>query len=383
MISMTDRKEEDMKWYYEQPVKIFFGDHRINELENIIKKEQYKKGILVTSTHFIKNGFAGELLDQKKLKLSDIFSGFSPNPDVEEVDQLGRHLRKEKIDFIVAVGGGSVIDGAKAASVLIEEQTSITKYHHTGEKVPKKHLPLIAIPTTAGTGSEVTNVAVLTNRKRKIKAPIASESFYPQYAIVDPTLTYSMTSKLTASTGIDVLCHAIEGYWSRNHQPICDVMAVYAAKLVLKYLRIAYKDPNNQVAREKMAAASLIAGLAFGQPKTTASHACSFPLTNLYQIPHGEACGLTLDFFIRLNGTKDLRTRELASQLGFMDYQQFADMIEQLKRDLKLRTNLSDLHLNDETKKELIRLSHHPNLLNNPVEISDQDLEQLYDRLCG
>ena len=128
-----------------------------------------------------------------------------------------------------------MIDGAKAASVLIEKETSIRKYHNTGEKVPKKHLPLIAIPTTAGTGSEVTNVSVLTNRNQGIKAPIASESFYPQYAIVDPTLTWSMPADLTASAGIDVLSHAVEGYWSRLHQPICDVLAVYAATSSYKY----------------------------------------------------------------------------------------------------------------------------------------------------
>ena len=275
-----------------------------------------------------------------------------------------------------------MIDGAKASSVLIEKETSIRKYHNTGEKVPKKHLPLIAIPTTAGTGSEVTNVSVLTNRNQGIKAPIASESFYPQYAIVDPTLTWSMPADLTASAGIDVLSHAVEGYWSRLHQPICDVLAVYAAKLVLTNIRTVYKDPNNQAAREKMAAASLIAGLAFGQPKTTASHACSFPLTNLYHIPHGEACGLTLDFFIRLNGTKDFRTRELTSQLGFYDYEQFADAVQRLKRDLHLRTNLTDLHINEEKKEELIRLSHHANLKNNPVEVTDEDLRRLYDGLC-
>lgn len=194
-------------------------------------KKNNIKGILVTTTHFIKNGFAGQLLDDKKNHLADIFAGFSPNPDVEEVNRLGEHVRKEKIDFIIALGGGSVIDGAKAASVLIEKK-------HQSENITiqerkfQKHLPLIAIPTTAGTGSEVTNVSVLTNRNQGIKAPIASESFYPQYAIVDPTLTWSMPADLTASAGIDVLSHAVEGYWSRLHQPICDVLAVYAAKLV-------------------------------------------------------------------------------------------------------------------------------------------------------
>ena len=118
-------------------------------LEELLKLAEIEDAL---AKYFIKNGFAGQLLDDKKNHLADIFAGFSPNPDVEEVNRLGEHLRKEKIDFIVALGGGSVIDGAKAASVLIEKETSIRKYHNTGEKVPKKHLPLIAIPTTAGTG---------------------------------------------------------------------------------------------------------------------------------------------------------------------------------------------------------------------------------------
>lgn len=371
-----------MEWNYEQPVKIFFGSGKLKNLSRIIKGSNYQKGILVTSNHFIKNGLSGELLDEKENRLSGIFTGFSPNPDVEEVDRLGEYIRKEKVDFLVALGGGSVIDGTKAASVLTDVKASIKEYHCKKVQIPKKHLPVIAIPTTAGTGSEVTNVSVLTNRKKQKKSPLVSESFYPAYAIVDPKLTWSTSPELTASTGIDVLCHAVEGYWSRGHQPICDVLAVYAAKLVFSNLRLAYKDGKNEKARENMAAASLIAGLAFGIPKTTASHACSFPLTNLYDIPHGEACGLTLDYFILVNGENDLRTRELAKQLGFHGTKEFADAVKRLKNDLKLRTNLYDLHLSQKQREELIRLSHHPNLKNHPVKITDQILAELYDRLC-
>lgn len=371
-----------MNWKYLQRVTIDFGSGKLKRLPEIIKEREYQRGILVTSNHFVKEEIAKELLENSENHLIEIFTKFSPNPDVEEVDQLAKLLREKKADFIVALGGGSVMDGAKAASSVALSGKTIRIYHSTGIPVPKEHLPVIAIPTTAGTGSEVTNVTVLTNRRAGKKAPIVSDSFYPEYAMIDPELTLSMSPYLTACTGIDVLSHAIEGYWSKGHQPICDALAVYAAKLVFQHLRTAYEDGRNIKAREKMAEASVIAGLAFGIPKTTGSHACSFPLTNFYGIPHGEACGLTLDYFIQLNGKKDERTKELAKLLGFEDSEKLSQEVRNLKKDLGLRMNLRDKNLSQVEKEELIALSHHPNLSNNPVEITDEILKDLYDFLC-
>jgi len=371
-----------MNWKYLQPVTIDFGSGKLKKLSERIREREYHRGVLVTSSHFVKEEIAKELLENSENHLVEIFTEFSPNPDVEEVDQLAKLLREEKADFIVALGGGSVMDGAKAASSAALSGKTIRIYHSTGIPVPKEHLPIIAIPTTAGTGSEVTNVSVLTNRRAGKKAPIVSDSFYPEYAIIDPELTLSMSPYLTACTGIDVLSHAIEGYWSKGHQPICDALAVYAAKLVLQNIRTAYEDGRNIRAREKMAEASVMAGLAFGLPKTTASHACSFPLTNLYGIPHGEACGLTLDYFIQVNGKKDTRTEELSKLLGFDSSEELAQEVRNLKRDLGLRMNLRDKNLSQIEKEELIALSHHPNLNNNPVEITDEILNNLYDFLC-
>ncbi len=370
-----------MNWKYLQPVTIDFGSGKLKKLSERIREREYQRGVLVTSSHFVKEEIAKELLANSENHLVEIFTKFSPNPDVEEVDQLAKLLREEKADFIVALGGGSVMDGAKAASSAALSGKTIRIYHSTGIPVPKEHLPIIAIPTTAGTGSEVTNVSVLTNRRAGKKAPIASDSFYPEYAIIDPELTLSMSPYLTACTGIDVLSHAIEGYWSKGHQPICDALAVHAAKLVLQNIRTAYEEGENIRAREKMAEASVMAGLAFGLPKTTAAHACSFPLTNLYGIPHGEACGLTLDYFIQVNGKKDTRTEELSKLLGFDSSEEFAQEVRNLKRDLGLRMNLRDKNLSQIEKEELIALSHHPNLKNNPVEITDEILKNLYDFL--
>ena len=315
-------------------------------------------------------GLADKL--SKKLDNCPVFDKVSPNPDAYEVNMCAKAVRADKTECIVALGGGSVIDLAKAASLGIED---IRKY-----KAEKSNVSVIAIPTTAGTGSEVTNVSVISDRQIGSKMPLASDSFYPEYAIIDPSLTYSLPSRITAVSGIDVLCHAVEGYWSKNHQPICDSLAFHAIKLVFNYLPRAYKNGNDTEAREKMSEASVIAGLAFSQPKTTASHACSFPLTSIYGIPHGEACGLTLDFFTRINEA-DKRTRSLAVSLGFADVNTFADGIFELKQKLGLRTGLKYLNLTNEKINELVQKSKHPNLLNDPVEITDEILFELYNKL--
>lgn len=369
-----------MSWDYEQPVVIHFGKGRIHELSNVIRRIGGTKGILVAGPSFFRDGTVNRLLDENGGLIFTAFGDVSPNPDVTEVDACAAEIRKSGADFVVALGGGSPLDCAKAASCVALTQDSIRKYHGTGIPLPVRHLPLIAIPTTAGTGSEVTCVSVLSDHQKGIKAPINSDSLYPVEAIIDPELTYSVPPAVTASTGIDVLCHAVEGYWSRGHQPVCDACAEHAADLVFRYLERAYKYPADELAREKMCEASLMAGLAFTLPKTTSSHACSFPLTNLYHIPHGEACGLTLDYFMRINakGPEGYRVENLAMRLGFRNAEFMANRIHDMKKNLGLRCDLKDLHLTEEQLEELVQQSHHPNLSNNPVEITDDMLRKMY-----
>lgn len=364
------------EWLYAQPVTILFGEGKISELKNLSDKLNVKKGLLVSDPFFLKNGLVEEVKESAKGTITAVFSELSPNPDVSEVDACADMIRKNGIDFVVALGGGSALDLAKAASTICLTEDSITKYHGTGVAISQEHLPLIAIPTTAGTGSEVTCASVLTDHKNGKKAPIVSDGFYPNYAIIDPALTYSMPPYITASTGVDVLAHAIEGYWSKGHQPICDALAIQACELVFTYLPKAFADGTDKEAREQMCLASLLAGLAFTLPKTTSSHACSYPLTNIYKIPHGEACGLTLDFFTRINQLP--RVEILAKKLGFASIDALADGILNLKKTLNLRIDMKDFNLTDEKVDELVKLSRHPNLDNNPVDITDEMLYDLY-----
>ena len=151
--------------------------------------------------------------------------------------------------------------------------------------------------------------------------------------LIDPTLTLSVPPKVTASTGMDVLPHALEGFWSKNHLPICDALALHAADLVLRFLPQAYHHGEDIVAREKMCEAAVIAGLAFSLPKTAASHACSFPLTSIYGLPHGEACAFTLGALCRINSkAENGRLNIFAKKLGLTDAEELAIQIDMLKK---------------------------------------------------
>jgi len=368
-----------LTWNYSQPVRIVFGAGKIKSLPDEIKSFGGRRGVLVTSPSFVRRGMAGKIKEDSDGLLVDVFSGISPNPDVCECDALCDSLRRNKADFVVALGGGSVMDCAKAAAVFALCPRSSRDYLEDGVPIPPEHLPLIAVPTTAGTGSEITSVAVLSDHARGVKAPLSSEAFYPALALVDSGLTLTVPPHLTACTGFDVLCHATEAYWSRWHQPVCDALAVHAARLVLENLQAAVEDGANALVRDRMAEASVIAGLAFTIPKTTSSHACSYALTRLLDIPHGEACALTIDYFMRLNAAHGCeRVGEFARLLGFGDAMSLASAYTELKKACGVRCDLKEYALADERVEELVTASQHPNLKNNPVEITPSMLREMY-----
>lgn len=371
-----------MDWKYTQPVTIVFGNNKITELYSIFKELNLKNGLLVSDPIFIGNGLAKMVMEYAKGTLVEIFSDITPNPTVQSVDECAEMIREKKLEFVVALGGGSSLDCAKAAASCSMTPYSIVEFHSGLRKLGDEHLPLIAIPTTAGTGSEVTPVAVLSDPMRGVKAPLVSNNFYPTHAIIDPMLTHTVPKTVTAATGMDVLSHALEGFWSKNHQPICDAFALHAARLTFDYLLKAYNDGSDIEAREKMSEASVIAGLAFGLPKTAGSHACSFPLTNIYHMPHGEACAFTLDAFTRINAEAEGgRLNIFARQLGFKDAYAMADEILEMKKQMKMKVTLADGGIREEDIESLSILSQHPNMLNNPVEMKIEDIIAMYKSL--
>ncbi len=371
-----------MEWKYMQPVTIIFGSNKITELYKIFSSLKLKNGLLVSDPIFTQNGLADKVLEYSKGTLIKTFSDITPNPTVDNVDACSAFIRNNNIEFVAALGGGSALDCAKAAASCALTPYSVVEFHSGLRKLGSEHLPLIAIPTTSGTGSEVTPVAVLSDPIRRLKAPLVSDNFYPSYAIIDPALTLTVPPSVTAATGMDVLSHALEAFWSKGHQPICDALALHAAKLVFDYLIMAYEDGSNLLAREKMSEASVIAGLAFGLPKTAGSHACSFPLTNVYHIPHGEACAFTLDLFARINAeAEDGRLHSFARQLCFADAFEMADRILEMKKQMGLKVTLADAGIKEEEIENLAIKSQHPNMLNNPVEMTVEKIINMYRKL--
>lgn len=367
-----------MKWFYTQPVDIHFETGGLAAIGSLIAAQGYRKGLLVCDPFLTKNGLADKIVQLSHGAIKAVYSDITPNPRVEEVDACAAIIRAETLDFVVATGGGSSMDCAKAACAVARTQDSITAYHSGGKKLPADAVPLIAIPTTAGTGSEVTCVAVLSDEARGLKAPIASNVLYPKLVLIDAELTLSVPPKVTASTGLDVLSHALEGFWSRAHQPICDALALHAAKLAFTYLPQAFDCGDDLHAREKMCEASVIAGLAFTLPKTAASHACSFPLTSVYHLPHGEACAFTLGRLCEINAAaEDGRLEGFAHALGFESAAAMGWHIDELKRYTGMACTLADAKIPLGEVRALAERCTHPNILNNPVPLAPDDVEKL------
>ena len=295
-------------------------------------------------------------------------------------------MRKIGADFAVALGGGSPMDCCKAACAIAKGDDVIRSYHSEGKPISAEEaIPMIAFSTTSGTASEVTNISVLTDVEKNLKNPMNDPAMYPEIAVIDPELTLTVPPQVTASTGLDVLSHAVESYWSTLNQPVCTACSIYSTRLVFEWLEKAYKEPNNLEAREKMAEASIVAGVAFSHPRTTGSHACSFPLTNIYGVPHGEACAFTLDYFIKFNADNadgDGRITAFARECGFASPYAMADEISAMKKRMGMKLRLSEIGCTtDEQIRELAEKSMSMLMKRNPVALTKENICEMYKKL--
>ncbi len=375
-----------MDWSFNLPVRLEFGTGKRKNIEEYIEAVGGKKGVLVCSKTLSKNGVADELIELSGGKIVSVFSDIRPNPTTDNVNACVKLLRETGADFAVALGGGSPMDCCKAACAIAKGTSTIEPYHG-GEKAvsTEEAIPMIAIATTSGTASEVTNISVLTDLKKNLKQPMNDNAMFPKIAVIDPELTLTVPPQVTASTGLDVLAHAIESYWSTLNQPVCSACSVSAARTVFEWLEKAYNEPDNLEAREKMAEASIVAGVAFSHPRTTGSHACSFPLTNIYGMPHGEACAFTLDYFLRFNADnadENGRIKALAKDCGFSTPYEMADEIYAMKKRMKMRTRLSEIDCtSDEQIAELTEKSMSMLMTRNPITLTKDDILTMYKSL--
>lgn len=373
-------------WQFNLPVRIEFGAGKRKEINNFIDAIGGKNGVLVASHSFAKNGVADEFVKMSGGKIKAVFSDIRPNPTTDNVNACVKVLRSINADFAVALGGGSPMDCCKAACAIAKGDDVIEAYHSGGKVVNSKEaIPMIAVATTSGTASEVTNISVLTDLAKNLKNPMNDPAMYPKIAVIDPELTLTVPPQVTASTGLDVLSHAVESYWATLNQPICSACSIYAARLVFKHLERAYNNPTDLEARSKMAEASIVAGVAFSHPRTTGSHACSFPLTNIYEVPHGEACAFTLDYFLKFNADhadSDGRITALAKDCGFSTPYEMADEITAMKKRMGMKTTLSEIGcVTDEQIEELTEKSMSMLMKRNPIELTKENILEMYKAL--
>lgn len=280
---------------YRMPQRILYGIGCYKKIAELVKEMNAENILLVTGKKVIEMNYVKEIINSiKKMNVNiEIFNEIPKEPEMNFVYNGLKIYEEKKYDLIIAIGGGSILDTAKAIALLATNRGSLRDYEGL-EKIPKPQAPLIAVPTTAGTGSEVTKFTIITDTERKRKMLIGSVNIIPNIAIVDPLLTISMPQSITMSTGLDALTHAIEAYISIKAQPITDLLAMEAIKLISKYLRRAWANGEDIEAREKVMLGSLLAGLAFSNSSVALVHGMSRPLGLYFNIPHGMANAILL-----------------------------------------------------------------------------------------
>jgi len=292
-----------------------------------------------------------------------VFAEVEPNPSCDTVDRGAYFAKRENVEVVVGLGGGSSMDSAKAIACLKDTDGKIIEYLNGEKLFLSRSCQLIAIPTTSGTGSEVTNVGVYSDKSIHVKKSMVSSFFWNDIAYVDPELTYSVPKRTTASTGLDAFVHALESYWAVTSNPVSDSMAMRSIKLIIDNLYNAFSEPENKCSRKNMSLASLLAGMAFSQTRTTILHAMSYPFTNDFGLDHGFACSLLLipileefyphsreklDALVNFLGLKDFEElkRQIFELMNSIDAPMGLNKIGAVKgniTDIALKTNASPL----------------------------------------
>lgn len=348
-----------------------------------------KKILIVTDKDLVKLGTIEKvlsILNKDKLSIK-VFDEVTPEPNIELIDKCSEYAKKFETEVLIGIGGGSPMDVTKGTSVSITNPGKIENYLGN-DLVKNKPLPTILVPTTSGTGSEATKYAIFT--KKNMKQGIIDSQIYPDVSIVDPTMTLSMPPKVTASTGMDALCHVIECYTSLSATPISDMVAKEGLRLIAKSLRNAVFNGNDLDARSDMSLGSFYGGLCLTNASVTAVHALSFPLGADFHIPHGVANAIMLPYVMKYNCLADIeRFYEISKLLGENvegltmreGAMRAATAIETLMVDIKLPLKLNELNI---PKKNILSMAERALtvqrlLTMNPRKIELNDIIHLYE----
>lgn len=279
--------------HFTTPAHIITGTRILNEAAPYLKA-MGNKAFVVTGKHVA----VSEMMTKLKDTLAsenisyEIFDGVTSEPTDKMIEQGVSLFKQSASDFIIGIGGGSPLDAAKAIAAMSVNSGKISDYN--GVEITGSLPPVAAIPTTAGTGSEATKLTVITDSEHGIKMLLKGSALIPSLAVVDASFTVSAPSSVTAATGLDALTHAVEAYTSKKALPLTDALAVSAVKRIMKYLPIAYNEPDNLIAREQMSVAALEAGICINNSSVTIVHGMSRPIGALFHVPHGMSNAMLL-----------------------------------------------------------------------------------------
>ena len=379
------------------PGKIIFGPGGLSQVGTEAKRLGNKVLVVLGRSAMRKSGALDRLtrlLKENNLEYI-IYENIPSDPTVETVDTGASLARKGSCNLVIALGGGSVLDTGKAISGMVANEGSVADYQEIegkGRKFQHKPIPFIAIPTTSGTGSEATRNAVITNSKLGLKKSIRDPWLIPEVALVDPELTLSLTSHITAICGGDALTQCIESYLGKKSQEITDALALHAIGLIGKSLVKTVKDGKNLEARKDMAMAALLSGLCLSNSGLGAAHALSHPLGVYYKIPHGLSCAVMLPYVMEYNLPVVIkRLVKIAQSLGedisllseTKAAQRAVEKIKEILSAIGIKENLSEWRIKKEGFPQLIKGAKGGSLNNNPRDISDEDLVELLYKMTG
>ncbi|MBQ2524315.1 MAG: lactaldehyde reductase, partial [Prevotella sp.] len=369
----------------------YFGPGARKELPGVVARLGFKKALVVTDKGLIKFGVAKQVTDvmDEAGIAYEIFSEVKPNPTVTNVKDGIEACKKAEADFIVAIGGGSAMDTAKGIGIVVRnpEFSDIVSLEGVAD-TKNKSLPIIALPTTAGTAAETTINYVIIDETRQAKMVCVDPNDIPCVAIIDAELMYSLPKSLTAATGMDAMTHAIEGLITKAAWELSDMFEIKAIEMIYKYLPIAVDEPTNPVGRDGMAVAQYVAGMAFSNVGLGVDHGMAHPLSALHDIPHGVACAMLLPTVMRFNApAAKAKYVDIAKACGVykdgMTVDEAADAACEAIADLSRRVGIPE-HLTELgiTEKDIDALADQAIAdvctPGNPREVTRDDIVALY-----
>ncbi len=365
---------------FELPTRLLFGVGALGNLRLELDIHDWKSALIITDQGVRQAG----LLEPLKAHLEGIdhaiYDRILPNPTVQCIE--GALALAPGRDLLIAIGGGSVIDSAKAINAVKTHGGSVLDYEGN-DAVPGPCGPLIAIPTTAGTGSEVTFIAMVTVPERTQKLPLVSRYLAPTLAIVDPELTKTLPPSVTAHTGLDALTHAVETLVSISAQPMSDLLALHAIKLIVEYLPRAVKDGSDMEARASLSYAALIAGIAFNNGWVGLAHAIAHALGGLYDLPHGLCCALALPVTVEFNlESQREKYEQIAEALGVRGADSVPDRLRELMSAVGVPWRLRDVGVKESDLDKLVELAlADGSVLFNPRQPRAEELRELVQKI--